>query len=372
MACPGCLRRGLLLRELAANIDRSVHRAPGGRAREILALDDRDLAVALTPGVEQAERVLEASAAQARSCRFGEQLDRAGCWAICRHERGWPGAFERLGEAAPRALYGRGDRALLLVAEGSPAVTIVGARRASSYGRETAQSLAADLAAAGLPVISGMAFGIDAAAHRGALVGGRTLAVLGAGAERAYPRSSSRLFDQIGETGAVVSELPPDTPTFRWTFPARNRLMAALAEMTVVVEAAERSGSLITAEMAIESGRLVGAVPGPVNSWRSSGTNKLLRDGACVIRDAADVLDHLLGPGAHSSAAPVTLGLEQACVLDLIEAGARTIDEFAERSGLGFAAVAAALAGLELGGHVVSVADGGYVRGATSVNTMPP
>jgi DNA processing protein len=372
MACAACLRRGLLIRELAAHIDRSVHRAPGSRAREILALDDRDLAAALTSGPGQADRVLEVTAARAGSSSFGEQLDRAGCWAICRHEPGWPRAFERLGDAAPHALYGRGDRGLLAGGEGGPAVTIVGARRASSYGRETAHSLAAELATAGIPVISGMAYGIDAAAHRGALAGGETVAVLGAGAERAYPRSGARLFDQIAERGAVVSELPPDTPTFRWTFPARNRLMAALAEMTVVVEAAERSGSLITAEMALEAGRLVGAVPGPVNSWRSSGTNKLLRDGACLIRDAADVLDHRLGPGAGVSAVPVTLGLEQARVLDLVETGARTIDELAERSGLGFAAVAAALAGLELGGHVVSAADGGYARGATAVNTMPP
>ena len=122
--------------------------------------------------------------------------------------------------------------------------------------------------------------------------------MLGPGAERAYPRSRRGLYGRIRSQGAVISELPPGTPTFRWMFPARNRLMAALAGVTVVVEAAERSGSLITAEMAIECGRTVGAVPGPVTSWRSGGTNQLLADGAAVIRDARDVLDLLLGPGA--------------------------------------------------------------------------
>ena len=144
-------------------------------------------------------------------------------------------------------------------------------------------------------VVSGLAFGIDACAHRGALDAGRTIAVLGCGPDIAYPAAHRSLWRRICEKGLVLSELPPGAAPWRWTFPARNRIMAALAGMTVVVEAAARSGSLITADLAADLGRDLGAVPGPVTSRASAGPNNLLAGGACVVRDAQDVLDAMLG-----------------------------------------------------------------------------
>ena len=147
-------------------------------------------------------------------------------------------------------------------------------------------------------VVSGLAFGVDACAHRGAIEAGRTIAVLGCGPDTAYPAAHRSLWRQICEKGLVISEFPPGAGPWRWTFPARNRIMAALAGMTVVVEAAARSGSLITADLAADLGRDLGAVPGPITSRASAAPNNLLAGGACVVRDAQDVLDAMLGAGA--------------------------------------------------------------------------
>ena len=207
---------------------------------------------------------------------------------------------------------------------------MVGARRASTYGREVARELGRELAAAGLVVVSGLAFGIDACAHRGALESGLTVAVLGCGADVAYPAAHRSLWRRIGESGLVLSELPPGSGAWRWTFPARNRIMAALSGMTVVVEAAERSGSLITADLAADLGRDLGAVPGPVDSRLSAGPNNLLAGGACLVRDAQDVLDAMLGAGAHRierSGPGLTSGLS--AVLETVERGAETCDAVA-------------------------------------------
>src|SRR5436305_5249316 len=162
-----------------------------------------------------------------------------------------------------------------------------------------ARELGRELAAAGLLVVSGLAFGIDACAHRGALDANTTVAVLGCGADGAYPASHRSLWRRICERGLVLSEMPPGTGAWRWTFPARNRVMAALAGMTVVVEAAARSGSLITADLAADLGRDLGAVPGPVTSRASAGPNDLLAGGACVVRNGQDVLDAMLGAGVR-------------------------------------------------------------------------
>ena len=183
-------------------------------------------------------------------------------------------------------------------------MTVVGSRRATGYGRQVARDLSRELSTAGMIVVSGLAFGIDACAHRGALdAGGPTIAVLGCGPDTSYPAAHRSLWGRIAETGAVISELPPGSTPWRWSFPARNRVMAALAGMTVVVEAAARSGSLITADLAAELGRDLGAVPGPVTSRASAGPNELLAGGACVVRDAQDVLDAMLGAGVRPSAA---------------------------------------------------------------------
>ncbi|MCL4288224.1 MAG: DNA-protecting protein DprA, partial [Thermoleophilia bacterium] len=262
------------------------------------------------------------------------------------------------------ARFGRGDRDVRAALAPERSAAIAGARRAGAYGREVAFELGRALAGAGIVIVSGLALGIDAAAHEGALAGGGvTLAVLGPGAERAYPRSADGLYRRVLASGAVISELPGTPPTFRWMFPSRNRLMAALSGLTVVVEAAERSGSLITAEMASDCGRIVGAVPGPVSSWRSSGTNGLLADGAVMIRDARDALDALLGPGAVPAPIPgPRLEAEHAAILDAVEAGAATPDAVAAASGLELRPVLRALAALERDGYLACDHTGRWTR----------
>jgi DNA processing protein len=243
------------------------------------------------------------------------------------------------------------------------AITIVGARRASSYGREVARELGRELTAAGLLVISGLAFGVDACAHRGALEAGTTVAVLGCGPDLAYPASHRSLWRRICEQGLVLSELPPGPGVWRWTFPARNRIMAALAGMTVVVEAAQRSGSLITADLAADLGRDLGAVPGPVSSRASAGTNDLLAGGACLIRDGQDVLDAMLGPGVRrAERVGADLDSRLRNVLAALERGVETSDAIAMALDLDGAEAASALATLEALGYVSCSLIGTYSR----------
>jgi DNA processing protein len=358
-ACPDCLRRSRLLAHLAPYIEKVATGAPGSRSPELLRLSNEDLAATVAPKV--AEQVLT-QVAVASEDRLLADLVAAGCWACCRHHELYPVGLRDAADA-PWALIGRGDAALLERLEPLEAVTVVGARRATSYGREIARELGRGLAAAGLVVVSGLAFGIDGCAHRGALEAGRTIAVLGCGADIAYPASHRSLWRQICERGLVLSELPPGTGAWRWTFPARNRIMAALAGMTVVVEAARRSGSLITADLAADLGRDLGAVPGPVNSRASGGANDLLAGGACVVRDAQDVLDAMLGPGVRTSAPrgpEVEPHLEQ--VLEAVEAGAVTCDAVAVRVDLPGADAAAALATLEALGYLTCSLVGVYSR----------
>ena len=269
---------------------------PGSRAREILALSDEELARAMARS--QAASFLD-RAAERDPERLRAATEGAGAWACCRHDASYPEGLADLGDS-PALLFGRGDPALLSELVPKSAVTIVGSRRPSRYGRELATKLGREVAASGLTVISGMAMGIDSCAHAGALeAGGLTVAVLGNGVDVPYPPRSARLYEEIVDSGLVIGELPPGTLPRRWTFPARNRIMAALGAMTVVVEARERSGSLITATMAEQLNREVGAVPGRVGSSPAAGTNGLLHDGAHVIRDGQDVLDALLGPGVR-------------------------------------------------------------------------
>lgn len=358
-ACAECLRRSRLLAQLAPYIEKLATGAPGSRSPELLRLSNEELAAATAPKV--AEQVLARIAATPEK-RLRAELATAGCWGCCRHDRLYPVGLRDAADA-PWALLGRGDPRLLEELEPGGVVTIVGARRASSYGREVARELGRELAAAGLVVVSGLAFGIDACAHRGALEGGLTFAVLGCGADVAYPVAHRSLWRSIGEDGLVLSELPPRTSAWRWTFPARNRIMAALGGMTVVVEAAERSGSLITADLAADLGRDLGAVPGPVGSRLSAGPNGLLAGGACLVRDAQDVLDAMLGPGARSlERTGPPLNPPQAAVLEALERGAETGDAIAATLRLGAAEVTAALADLEASGYVACSLVGVYTR----------
>jgi DNA processing protein len=358
-ACPKCLRRSRLLGHLAPYIEKIATSAPGSRSPELLRLSNEDLATAVAPKV--AGQVLaQVDAVPER--RLLADLLAARCWACCRHDSPYPVGLRDAADA-PWALIGRGDPSLLGRLDPDGVVTVVGARRATTYGREVAREVARELAAAGLVVASGLAFGIDSCAHRGALESGLTIAVLGCGADLAYPAAHRSLWRRICEEGLVLSELPPGTGAWRWTFPARNRIMAALAGMTIVVEAARRSGSLITADLAADLGRDLGAVPGPVNSRASAGANDLLAGGACLIRDAQDVLDAMLGPGVlRAERAGPGLDERLLSVLTALEAGEETCDAIAAALDLDGAETASALATLEALGYVRCSLVGVYSR----------
>jgi len=297
-ACDACLRRTALVASLAAHIERA--RRSHRHISELLALSDEGLLAALG-GARRAEleRAYDGFAAELAR----ERIAHARLHAICRHDDGYPARLAQCGDA-PAVLHIAGNPARLLALgeQDAPAVAIVGSRRAGREALEIAHGLARGLAAAGVTVVSGMALGVDSAAHAGALeAGGPTLTALAGGADVPYPASKRGLYRAIVAQDAAISELPPGFQPFRWCFPARNRTIAGLALLTIVVEATERSGSLITAEIAQDLGRAVGAVPGSVTAPRAAGSNALLRDGALVIRHAQDALDEALGIGVATA-----------------------------------------------------------------------
>ncbi len=256
----------------------------------------------------------------------------------------------------PAHLFLRGSADAAVLSE--PAIAVVGARACSSYGRSVARSLARELAGAGLVVVSGMARGVDGEAHRGALdAGGRTVAVLGCGIDRDYPAAHAELARRIAERGLIVSEYEPGVEPAPWRFPARNRIIAGLCAGTIVVEARERSGALITADFALEEGRDVLAVPGEITSSLSAGSNALLRLGAVPVTCAADVLElYSLAPRPHVHA-PLGSAAEQ--LLTQLAGSPLTADELVRATALDPGASAAALTELELSGRV-TFEDGVY------------
>jgi DNA processing protein len=285
---------------------------------------------------------------------------------VRRGRRGYPPLVAQLHDPPP-SVWVRGDAFEVLA---RPAVAVVGARSPSPYGSQVARSLARELAAAGLVVVSGLARGIDAEAHRGALdAGGLTIAVLGCGVDRDYPARHAELARRIVAAGGlVVSEYEPGVEPAPWRFPARNRIIAGLALATVVVEARERSGALITADFALELGREVFAVPGEITSGLSAGTNRLIRWGAAPLLAAADVLEAL---GIEAVPAPGTAALGEVALrlLAALEERALGQDELVRVTGLDAATVAAGLVELELAG---AVGEGeGLYRAAARVRAPP-
>jgi DNA processing protein len=280
----------------------------------------------------------------------------------------------RVAPDPPALLYLRGG----LVPGDGLAIAVVGSRRATPHGEEVARRIAAGLAASGFSVVSGLARGIDAAAHRGALeAGGRTLAVLGSGLDRIYPLEHRKLAEEIAARGAVLTELPFGTAPLPGNFPERNRVIAWISWATVVVEAARDSGSLITARLAAEEGRAVAAVPGPVGEPNAEGTNALLRDGALLCRGAADLIEDLspqlveaareaaAGTRATGTAAaagggeterpcgagdPLPAGDEHLVLESLPATGGIGIEALGEATGLPPGRLLAALSGLEIRG----------------------
>jgi DNA processing protein len=287
-----------------------------------------------------------ASSFDARAFRAG--LDRAGIRWIARSDPTFPSRLRSIHDPPP-GIFVRGDGELAVLER--PAVAIVGARACSDYGAHVARAFAGTIARAGVPVVSGLARGIDGWAHRGAVeAGGITVAVLGCGIDCDYPRAHAALAARICRDGLLVSEYPPGVAPAPWRFPARNRIVAGLAVATVVVEARERSGALITADLALEEGREVLAVPGEITARLSDGTNALLRLGAIPATSADDVLS-AIGVEFVQTNRP-TLSDAARAALDALDTGATTSDEVTRRSSLDPAAVAAALIELELAGVV--------------------
>jgi DNA processing protein len=360
-ACDACLRRTALLARLAPRIELARHERR--RLAELLALDDERLMAAVA-GRDRGE--VECAYEGFSPGRATARVEAAGLHAVCRHDAGYP---ERLLDAAdpPATLHVAGDpgRLAAIARREAPVAAIVGARRAGAAGLEVARGLGRGLAAAGVTVVSGMALGIDSAAHAGALeVGGPTVTVLAGGADVPYPPSKRRLYDALVATQCAVSEMPPGFTAFRWCFPARNRTIAGLADLTIVVEAAERSGSLITADLAQELGRTVGAVPGPVAAPGTAGSNALLRDGAVVVRHAQDALDEALGIGvatalAGRGTADLEPGLRE--LLARVEDGRDCVEALAATPAEARTAMAG-LVELELLGLLRRAAGGRYVR----------
>jgi DNA processing protein len=258
----------------------------------------------------------------------------------------------------PPVLWVRGGLSVLE----QTSVAIVGSRSASQYARQVARTLAAGLADAGVVVTSGMARGVDGAAHEGCLAaGGQTLAVFGTGVDVVYPAEHAALAEKIAASGLLVSELPPGTQPLPWHFPRRNRIISGLSRAVVVVEASERSGSLITAKMALEQGREVMAVPGSVLYGRNSGAHALIKDGAMPVETAADILDALgldrkaPGRGAAGPDGPLESALFEAGALGM------DIDELGIATERDAATLAGDLTRLELDGKAERLAGGRYV-----------
>jgi DNA processing protein len=287
------------------------------------------------------------------------ELERCGLRFLARSDVRFPPLLRAIHDP-PAGLFVRGGAEAELLSR--PAVAIVGARACSAYGAGVARLLGRELASAGLVVVSGLARGVDGEAHRGALESGRpgsTVAVLGCGIDRIYPAAHVRLGGEIAESGLVVTEYAPGVQPSPWRFPARNRIIGGLALATVVVEAREGSGALITADFALEEGREVLAVPGEITSALAAGSNGLLRLGATPLTRTEDVLE-LFGLEAAEPEEP-SLGTAARAVLERVQEEPRGADAIGRVTGLGAGEVAAALAELELAGLVTESA--GVYRG---------
>ena len=288
-----------------------------------------------------------------RAAREQRVLAQAGATVLSWASDAYPASLRTIAEP-PLALFVRGtlDRA-------DVAVSIVGSRRAGEYGRRVAEELARGLALVGITVVSGLAAGIDSAAHRGALAaGGRTVAVMATGIDRVYPAWNRGLAHEIAAHGALVTEFPCGTPPLQFHFPRRNRIISGLAVGTVVVEAAERSGSLITAEYAVDQGREVFAVPGPIGTPHHRGSHRLLQNGAKLVTSVEDVLDEIAPAlkaslaAARSRAETASLAPIERTLLDSLTADVVHIDDLVPRTNLDAASILETLLALELRGLV--------------------
>lgn len=361
-ACDECLRRTWLIERVSGYLEYQRK-----RVADILSVEDQPLIElwrevsagrGTDDGLESEYRAFGSQQADDRR----ERAQAAGLELICACDPAYPKRLRRL-FGPPAVLHVAGGRERFLeLAEADP-VAIVGTRRPTLYGTEVAQLLGRGVSVSGLCVVSGMAVGVDAAAHRGALAGGgRTIAVLPGSAAEPYPRANQQLYRQILRNGVAISEMGSGASVRKWTLIARNRVIAALSELTVVVQGRVRSGALSTASLARGVGGRLGAVPGSVLVAQSEGPHGLLRDGAVLIRNPQDILDAVFGSGRRAVLDPVLNGLrdEQRAVLGAIQSGTDTLALLASK-GVGDGDVLALLAELELAGCVRRVTGGRYV-----------
>lgn len=335
----------LLIKEFGSA--RQTWEAPGDAIQKTGILNNEKLRLFLSyRGTCQPEREME-------------KLEKLGIAIITIHDPQYPEALKCLYDPPP-ALLVKGE----ILERDSISIAVVGCRKATHYGKQAAERLARELANAGFTVVSGMARGIDTTAHQATLAaGGRTLAVLGSGLDRAYPPENRKLMEEIASHGAVVSEFPLGTPPDPWNFPQRNRIISGLSLGTLVVEAGQRSGALITAAFALEQGKGVFAVPGPITSDRSLGPHSLIRDGARLVESVEDIIEEMR-PEVQSSltlqalrrgerGAQLTLeslSREEEKILSLVKERLRPLEEIVEETGFSSHEVLSHLLFLEMKG----------------------
>ncbi len=275
---------------------------------------------------------------------------------VKKNDAEYPAVLTRY-ERMPAGLYVRGD----LPDSGKKSAAIVGARACSEYGRAEARRFARVLASAGVQVISGMALGIDSEAHEGALeAGGRTFAVLGSGADVCYPHSKERLYKRIIENGGILSELEPGTPALAYHFPIRNRIISALSDVVIIVEARKRSGSLITADYALEQNKTIYALPGRVRDSLSEGTNDLICQGAVPALSPEQILRDL-GILNENTVKRNSLSSAEKRILKAVSSAPKSLEMLAEETGLGIGVLSQLITGLLLKDLIGETISGRYL-----------
>src|SRR2546426_6973239 len=303
----------------------------------------------------------KAATLQTRAVAAIRRAEEHGIAAVRGSDARYPAALTTIVDPPP-VLWVRG----VVDALSAHAVAIVGSRAGTPYALAVAERLAADLAARGVVIVSGLARGVDSAAHRGALTGGATVAVLGSGVDVLYPPEHAPLAREIEKEGAVISELVPGTPPQPFFFPLRNRIISGLSRAVVVIEAGEKSGSLITARCALEQGRDVLAVPGNVLSGRNRGAHALLRDGARIVESVDDILEELGGPfPIQATAESLAVSAAKDPLLRVMAPGQPyDLEELSDAAGIDGVRLLPRLLELELHGLVHRIDGGRFVRSA--------
>ena len=337
-----------------------------GSAREILRADLKELVCVKGLRREVAHRIAGRQFAEDPELEL-RKVEKAGGRVLIYTDAAYPAPLREIPHP-PMVLYVRGKP----LSWSDPMVAIVGSRNATHYGRKTAHRLGRGLAHRGIGVVSGLARGIDSAAHAGCLAGdGLTVAVLGTGIDRVYPFENKRLFDRILETGVVISEFPMGSPPEPRNFPIRNRIISGLSRGVAVVEASKKSGSLITASLALSQGREVFAVPGSIDSFKSAGTHYLIKQGAKLVENVDDILEEIglegspgepSGRRTNDSTGNIPMDESESKVYEVMGEYPMHMDEIVRVSGMGAEQVSSVLMRMELKGLVRQLPGKIFVR----------